>query len=177
MQYRSVFFYRKLKSILRIRTVKYALEIAFILLVFFSVKAYMQRHLVEGTAPALQATLLNGQSVNLQSSTDKPLLLHFWATWCPVCKLEQNSINALSEDHKVITVAMNSGSDLEVQAYLEENNLSFPVIIDEDSNIARRFGVHGVPTSFIINSKGRIEFTEVGYTTSWGLRFRLWMAE
>lgn len=177
MQYQSIFIYRKLKSILRIRAVKYALEIAFILLVFFSVKAYMQRHLVEGTAPALQSTLLNGQTVNLQSSTDKPVLLHFWATWCPVCKLEQDSINAISEDHMVITVAMNSGTDLEVQSYLEENNLSFPVIVDENGAIARRFGVRGVPTSFIINSKGGIEFTEVGYTTSWGLRFRLWLAE
>jgi thiol-disulfide isomerase/thioredoxin len=169
--------YNKLTTLLKVRGVKLTLEILFIAVLFFAVKAYMQRNLIDGPAPLLEGDLLSGQSISLHSFKDQPVLLHFWATWCPVCKLEQDSIEAISKDHKVITIAMNSGNDLEVQAFLEENQLSFPVIVDENGGIAERFGVSGVPTSFIIDNSGQIAFTEVGYTTSWGLRLRLWMAQ
>lgn len=158
------------------RAVKLVIELLVLLLVYIAIKTYIQRDLVEGAVPAVQGTLLNGQAVNLQSYQGNPLLLHFWATWCNVCKLEQNSIDAISKDHPVLTVAMNSGSDKEVADYLKENNLSFPVINDNNGELARRFGVSGVPASFIINPDGEITYTEVGYTTSWGLRLRLWLA-
>ena len=167
---------QRIKRLLQFRGVKLALEIALIFLVFIALKTYMQRNLVEGTAPPVQGMLLSGQPINLQSYKGQPVLLHFWATWCPVCKLEQDSIDAISKDHAVITVAMNSGNDLEVETYLQEHNLSFPVIVDEHSVLAKQFGVQGVPTSFVINQEGNIAFTEVGYTTGWGLRFRMWLA-
>ena len=158
------------------RAVKLVIELLVLLLIYIAIKTYIQRDLVEGAVPRVQSTLLNGQSVNLQSYEGNPLLLHFWATWCNVCKLEQNSIDAISKDHPVLTVAMNSGSDKEIADYLQENNLSFPVINDNNGELARRFGVSGVPASFIINPDGEITYTEVGYTTSWGLRLRLWLA-
>lgn len=166
-----------LKKLVQHRGVKLAIEILIILLIYFAIKAYMQRDLVQGTAPALENTLLNGQVVNLQSYQGKPLLLHFWATWCGVCKLEENSIDAISKDHPVLTIAMSSGSNKELSDYLKNNNLSFPVINDNDGKLVQRFGVNGVPTSFIIDPVGNIAYTEVGYTTSWGLRLRLWLAD
>ena len=169
--------YSKLKPILKIRAVKLILELAVIVLVFIAIKSFMQRSLIDGPLPHIQGHLLDGQPVHTQTFKGEPLLLHFWATWCPVCKMEQDSINDISKDHNVITIAMNSGNDLEVQAFLEENNLSFPVILDEDGTIAQRFGVSGVPTSFIVGADGDIAFTEVGYTTNWGLRLRLWLAD
>lgn len=90
--------------------------------------------------------------------------------------MEEDSIASISEDHEVITVAMNSGNDMEITAYLEEQGLSFPVVVDEHGLIAERFGVKGVPTSFIIDPDGSIDFTEVGFTTELGLRTRLWLA-
>jgi peroxiredoxin len=166
----------KLKQILQIRGVKLAFEIALIFLIFIAVKTYMQRHLVKGSAPPLESTLLSGEPVSLQSYLGQPVLVHFWATWCPVCKLTQDGVNAISDNHTVVTIAMKSGSSLEVKTYLQENDLSFPVIVDENGDIAKQFGVQGVPTSFVINPEGNIAFSEVGYTTGWGLRLRLWMA-
>jgi peroxiredoxin len=168
---------QRLKKLLKIRGVKLAFEIALLLLVFIALKTYMQRNLVQGTAPPVEGMLLSGQPINIQSYKGQPVLLHFWATWCPVCKLEKNSINAISKDHAVITVAMNSGNELEVKTYLQEHNLTFPVIVDEHGMLAKQFGVQGVPTSFVIDPNGNIAFTEVGYTTNWGLRFRLWLAQ
>ena len=166
-----------LKIVSQHRGVKLVIEILVILLIYIAIKTYIQRDLVQGTAPPLQDTLLNGQLVNLQSYQGKPLLLHFWATWCGVCKLEENSIDAISKDHPVLTIAMSSGSDKEISDYLKANNLSFAVINDNDGKLAQRFGVSGVPASFIIDPSGKIAYTEVGYTTSWGLRLRLWLAE
>jgi peroxiredoxin len=158
------------------RAFKPSLQILVILMLFFVVKAYQQRDVVTGAAPVLQSTLLDGQAFDLQSVKGKPVLLHFFATWCPVCKLQQYSVSALSKDYTVVTVALDSGTDLQLQTYLQQHQLKFPVIADKEGVIANRFGVHGVPTSFIIDPQGEIVFTEVGYTSGWGLRFRLWMA-
>jgi len=166
----------KLKQLLKMRAVKLALEILVIVLVFFAVKTYLQRDLAKGIAPPLQGTLIDGQTVNLQSLQGRPVLVYFWATWCPVCKMQNGSVASISEDHTVVTVAMNSGSDLEIEAFLEEKQLDFPVIADDSGVITELFGVSGVPTSFVLNPSGNIAFTEVGYTTEWGLRLRLWMA-
>ena len=137
----------------------------------------MQSNLIDGPVPQIQGTLLDSQPVNMQAFKGEPVLLHFWATWCPICELEHDSINSISNDHDVITIAMKSGNELDVQAFLEENNLSFSILVDEHGAIAERFGVTGIPTSFIFDTNGDIAFTEVGYTTNWGLRFRLWMAD
>ena len=164
------------KAGLKSRLIKYGIEAIIIILVFVAIKTYMQRDLVDGVAPPLEAVQLDGQAFNLHSNREQPILLHFWATWCGICKLEEGSIAAISEDHKVITVAMQSGDDQDIQDYLKERELNFPVIVDEYGEIAKRFGVRGVPTSFVVDPNGNIDFTEVGYTTSWGLRVRLWLA-
>ena len=167
---------QRLKQILKYRIVKIALDILLVLAVYFAIRTYMQQGLVKGPAPELQGNLLSGKAVNLQSFHGQVVMVHFWASWCKVCKLEQDNIDAISKDYAVITVAMNSGAEAEVERYLAENKLSFPVLVDADSSISNRFGVHGVPTSFIIAADGNIAFTEVGYTTETGLRLRLWLA-
>ena len=161
---------------LKSRIPKYSLEIIFILIIFIAVKSFLQRNLIEGVVPPLDGILLNGQTFNIQSHQGQPILLHFWATWCSICKMEENSISAISEDYKVVTIAMNSGTDQDIKDYLEEREVNFPVMVDEYGEVAKRFGVRGVPTSFVIDSQGNIDFTEVGYTTNWGLRLRLWLA-
>jgi thioredoxin-related protein len=77
----------------------------------------------------------------------------------------------------VLNIAIQSGSDLEIYAYAEENNMKPDNIInDQSGSIAKLFGVRGTPSSFFVNTKGQIQFTEVGYVTTLGYRFRLWWA-
>lgn len=156
------------------RYLRLSLEILLILLIYFGVRAYMQQDLVNGRVPDIQGTLLSGERVNLQSPHGEAVLLYFWATWCSVCKLQKGTIENLAKEHKVITIATRSGDREEVSAYLQENNLSFPVMLDEDGSIGARFGVTGVPTSFVIDANKEIVFSERGYTTNWGLKLRLW---
>jgi len=71
---------------------------------------------------------------------------------------------------------MQSGKPEEVARHMQEQKLDFPVLNDPDGSIARAWGVHAVPASFIIGTDGRIRFVEVGYTTETGLRLRRWLA-
>ncbi len=159
------------------KVVSVILQILLLIAVYLGAKAYTQRDLVQNTPPTLNARLLSGVKFNLATHTNKPLLLHFWATWCPVCKLEESSIESISKKYAVVTIAMQSGDKDTLKKYMQSEDLSFPVIADDNSTLANRFGVKAVPISFILNTKGKIVFIEAGYTSSWGLRFRLWLAQ
>ncbi|HIP19060.1 MAG TPA: redoxin domain-containing protein [Sulfurovum sp.] len=125
--------------------------------------------------PQANITLLDGTSYTLKSG--KPLVIHFWATWCKVCKLEAQNIETLSKKYEVLTIAVNSGEDAKIQAYMKERELTFNVFNDVDSSWAKKFKVEVFPTTFIYDRQGELKFTEVGYTTTAGLLARLKLLE
>jgi thiol-disulfide isomerase/thioredoxin len=106
-------------------------------------------------------------------STDKPLLIHFWASWCPTCKFESSNIEKISQNYEVITIAVQSGTNEEVKKYLDEHNLTFKVVNDEDGFFSQKFNIKAYPSTFIYDENKNLRFTEVGYTTTFGLYFRM----
>lgn len=164
----------KQKKIQRIGWI--ALQLLLLVAIIAGVRFWQQRDIVRGVAPPLTGVLLDGKSVTTPMRDGQPLLVHFWASWCPICTAEQGSIESLSKDYPTLTIAMQSGSDAEVLQHLRKENLSFAVQNDPDSIISRQWGVRAVPASFVIDAQGRIRFVEVGYTTGIGLRLRLWLA-
>lgn len=161
----------------RRRALRIAVEIALVIAVLAGIRAWQQAGIASGAAPPLSGTLLDGAPYTLAADPRRPLLVHFWATWCAICRLEQGSIGELARDHAVITVAMQSGAAAEVAAHLREQGLAFAVINDPDGTLAAHWGVRAVPASFIIDAGDRIRFVEVGYTTRLGLAARLWWAQ
>jgi thiol-disulfide isomerase/thioredoxin len=151
-------------------------EVVLILALLLGVRAWQQRDVARGPAPTLSGKMLDGKSYVLAPSAGQPVLVHFWATWCPICRAEQGSIDALARDYPTITVAMQSGDARSVAQHLQVEGLKFPVINDPDGRIASQWGVRAVPASFVVDAVGRIRFVEIGYTTSLGLRLRLWLA-
>ncbi len=151
-----------------------SLEILFFIALYLGLRTWLHKDVIHGRAPVFDAQWLQGGEFSLSDYRGAPLLLHFWASWCAICRLEQGSIAAIAEDWPVLTVAMQSGGASEVRRYLDEHDLVFPVVVDEDAALARLYGVTGVPISFVIDADGKIRFTEVGYTTELGLRSRLW---
>ena len=153
-----------------------ALQVLLVATVFLAISHWNARGAMSGSAPAVEGTDVRGQAQSLAALRGKPVLVHFWATWCGVCKLEQSSIEALARDHAVLSIAAGSGDARQVGDFMRAQGLSFPTLADPDMDLARRFGVSGFPTSFVVDPQGAIRFVEVGYTTSPGLRARLWWA-
>jgi len=161
----------KLKSILK------EILIAVVLLFILSnIISYIRKPELGSTQlPRIEAQLLDGSQFS--AAEGKPLMIHFWAVWCPVCKLEAPNIESVSKKYNVLTIAVNSGSDEKVKAYMQKNGLTFNVINDVDGTWAKLFNVEAYPTTFIYDGKGELSFTEVGYTTTAGLFARLKMIE
>ncbi len=135
---------------------------------------WMQRDVVIGKAPLIQGEDINGQAVSLHDYRGKPLLLYFWATWCPICRFEHSVISSVSEDYQVLSIAMQSGTANDVKLHMREHDADYRVINDPDGILASSYGIRGVPTSFIIDADGDIRTTLTGYTTGLSLRYRLW---
>ncbi len=152
------------------------LAIFALLLVVFSnlVSFYKSQNLSHEKLPALQARMLSGEEFDsLHVKTDKPILIHFWATWCPTCKMENSTIDALSKKFTVITIAVNSGNDADLTAFLKEKNFNFKVINDTDATLAKALHVSVFPTTFIYEKGGNLAFSEVGYSSYFTLYLKL----
>jgi peroxiredoxin len=155
----------------------HAVNVLLIVALVAGIRWWQQRDMASGAAPLLQGITLAGRHYELPARPAHPVLVHFWATWCPVCRAEQGNIAAIArDDASVVTVAMQSGPPQQVARYLREQQIDFPVVNDADGRIAAAWGVHAVPASFIVAPDGTIRFVEVGYTTEAGLRLRLWLA-
>lgn len=154
----------------------FAVNALVVVAVVAGIRLWQQRDMASGAAPLLHGVTLTGRHYELPAQPGHPVLVHFWATWCPVCSAEQGSITAVARDADVVTVAMQSGTPQDVARYLQEQRLDFSVVNDADGRLAAAWGVHAVPASFIVAPDGTIRFVEVGYTTEAGLRLRLWLA-
>ncbi|VAW58223.1 hypothetical protein MNBD_GAMMA11-3364 [hydrothermal vent metagenome] len=143
-------------------------------MIYFAVRYWQGREDIQGVAPMIQAVQLDGELFDLAKYRGTPVLVHFWATWCPVCRLESSNIASLAKDYTVITVATWVENEAEVSEYLQSEGLDMPVIVDTDQRWAKKYGIKAVPYSFFIDPDGVIRLTEKGYSTELGLRARMW---
>ncbi|CAA6801741.1 MAG: Peroxiredoxin [uncultured Thiotrichaceae bacterium] len=160
----------------RPRWQRWGIDFIIIVGIFFAVQFWTQRGMVEGDAPDFKEVTLANNTVSLSDYSGKPLLLYFWASWCPYCNFEQSSISDLSKDWQVLTIAYQSGDAVKVAAFAKENGIdTWPIIVDEDSSLAKKYGVRAVPATYIIDGNGKIRLKTAGFTTKWGLQLRLWL--
>lgn len=162
----------------RSRWKRWALEFLLVVAVFAGVGYWRAADLPAGPAPLLAGQLADGRAADLaevvKAAGGRPVLVSFWATWCPICKAEEGNIDAVARDWPVLTVAMQSGERMTVAKHLHERGLRFPALIDASGSLAGEWKVRGVPTHFIVDGRGVIRYQSVGYATEWGLRARLW---
>ena len=108
----------------------------------------------------------DGREFTLSHLRGKAVFLNFWATWCPPCREEMPSMEALYQrfkDNGLEIAAINLGeTGPMVSAFMNEYNLSFPAVLDLRSGIGSMYGVRAIPTTFIIDRRGLIVARLVG---------------
>ncbi len=111
----------------------------------------------------------------------KPLMMVFWATWCPSCKEE---ISRLKEVHSALQpkglelIAVNVGvndSPGKTKRFMKKYDISYPVGFDEGSRITRRFKIFGTPTIIIVDRKGMVRYRSSGVPTNLEQNFNILM--
>ncbi len=120
-------------------------------------------------SPAPNITLpgLDGRTVSLRDYRGKVVFLNIWATWCPTCREEMPSMEKLyrelkGEPFEILAVSVDKAGAKAVVPFMKAHKLSFPALLDPEGQIARPYGVTGVPESFIINKQGIIEKIVIG---------------
>jgi len=110
-------------------------------------------------------TSLDGDDFTLSKLKGKVILIDFWATWCPPCV---RSIPVFIKfynkyhDQGFLVLGISREDVSILKRYRDEHGVSYPILID-DKNIAKEYGVRYIPNMFIIDKKGRIRKTQVGF--------------
>jgi len=116
-------------------------------------------------APSFSLSTIDGKTISLADYKDKGIILNFWATWCPPCRAEIPDMIELQSEYEsknftFIGVAVGDKPE-KVKTYIKNQGINYPVAIGtpEITNDYGQFidgGIRGIPTSFIINTKGEV---------------------
>jgi len=135
------------------------------------VSLYKSQSLTDSPLNIQSMQLVDGSLYKIPSQ--KPILLHFWATWCPICKAEASNIAFLAKHFKVVTVVVKSGDDTKIRKFLKKYNYHFKVFNDKNGAFASQFHISGFPTTFVYNREHKLAFRDVGYSTTLTLYLKM----
>ena len=119
-------------------------------------------------APAFELADLGGQPLSLVGLRGHVVFVNFWGTWGAPCREEAPSLERLDrelrgEGLEVVAVSIDeAGAREEVEAFRDEFELSFPILLDPDRRIYGAFQATGVPETFLIDHRGRLAERFVG---------------
>jgi thiol-disulfide isomerase/thioredoxin len=119
------------------------------------------------STPAYDVRTLDGAPLSADSLRGRVVLVNFWATWCPPCRVEMPALQAMAERHReaglvVLGLSVDRGSPDDVRRFLAERGIDYPVAI-VGPEVERAFGgVRGYPTSFLVDRNGKVRHEALG---------------
>ncbi|MCL1057591.1 TlpA family protein disulfide reductase [Shewanella gelidimarina] len=126
----------------------------------FVLSAAVQAEEVKPMATDFSLKDASGQLHSLADYKGKPLILHFWATWCPYCKKLQPGLEKIRHDNQqsdlqVLAISFNEDDGANPAETLLARGIQFPTLVNGDK-VAADYGVSGTPTTFFINRFGEV---------------------
>ncbi len=113
------------------------------------------------TAPSFSVHTLRGEEVDLASLRGRVVLVNFWATWCPPCRLEIPGFQSVYEDYKdrgftVVGLSTDQGGESDVRAFIQQHGISYPIAMAPRAVMREYGGIDLLPQSFLIDRKGKV---------------------
>lgn len=119
-------------------------------------------------APDFTLSTLDGEEIAFSQLRGRPMLINLWASWCLPCRAEMPAIQTVYDEYAdrgflVLAVnATNQDSHSDVIAFTRNNGLTFPILLDEDGEVSRKYALQALPTSYFVDSHGIIREVVVG---------------
>ncbi|MDD2500878.1 MAG: TlpA disulfide reductase family protein [Geobacter sp.] len=118
-------------------------------------------------APEISVVSLDNQQLTLASLKGKVVLLNFWATWCPPCREEIPSMMKLNtimagKPFQMVCVSVDEGGKKAVEEFFKNSGFSLPAYTDPSGQVAKTYGITGVPETFVIDKNGVIVKKVIG---------------
>jgi cytochrome c biogenesis protein CcmG/thiol:disulfide interchange protein DsbE len=119
-------------------------------------------------APDFELKTIEGKTIRLSDLRGQPVLVNLWATWCPPCRAEMQTLETVYNDYKdqdftVLAVNMTSQDDPQaILPFVEERGITYPILLDDKGEIARAYQMKSLPSSFFIDRDGIIHEVVIG---------------
>jgi cytochrome c biogenesis protein CcmG, thiol:disulfide interchange protein DsbE len=119
-------------------------------------------------APDFELKTIEGKTIKLSDLRGQPVLVNLWATWCPPCRAEMQTLETVYNDYKdqgltVLAVNMTSQDDPQaIIPFVEERGITYPILLDDKGEIARAYQMKSLPSSFFIDRDGTIHEVVIG---------------
>jgi cytochrome c biogenesis protein CcmG/thiol:disulfide interchange protein DsbE len=111
----------------------------------------------------------DGKTVTLSKLRGKVVLIDFWATWCPPCRMTIPHLMDLQKEYggkrfTVVGISLDQQGEAVVKPFYESWKMNYPVVIDQDGSVARNYGgIRSIPTGLLIDRKGHVINGFIGY--------------
>jgi len=124
--------------------------------------------LVGKSAPPFTLAQLDGKRLSLASLKGKVVLLNFWDFGCPSCNQEVRHLERLhqkyaSEGLRVVGIAELAPDPRQVRRFMQEYRTTYPVLLDPEQSVARKFSVFAHPATILVDRTGCVRFVHTGF--------------
>lgn len=112
-------------------------------------------------APDFELQTIEGKSYKLSDLKGKPVMINFFATWCPPCRAEMPALQEAFAEYEAegfIILAVNlNESDVAIRSFIERYNLTFPIIVDKQDKVSKAYDIVPLPTSYFVDRNGIVQ--------------------
>lgn len=118
-------------------------------------------------APEFKLQFVDGGEMQLSMLRGRPLVINFWATWCPPCRAEMPELERTQQQYasdKLMVIGVDQGETADVVTQFARGMMktTFPLVLDRQLQVGNLYGVRALPTTFFVDREGRIRSIKIG---------------